>query len=43
MNPKYTHSAREHLTRPPAEEVDAFRGLIDGLVLALRIWLIVGC
>jgi hypothetical protein len=27
--------------RPPAKELDAFRGLIDGLVLALLFWLIV--
>jgi hypothetical protein len=27
--------------RPPAEELDAFRGLIDGLVLALAVWFIV--
>jgi hypothetical protein len=25
--------------RPPAEEVDALRGLIDGLALALAFWL----
>jgi hypothetical protein len=27
--------------RPPAEEVEAFRGLIDGFVLSLLFWLIV--
>jgi hypothetical protein len=26
--------------RPPAEELDAFRGLLDGLVLALAFWLV---
>ena len=36
---RQTHPYRA--PRPPAEEVDAFRGLIDGLVLALVFWLIV--
>lgn len=26
---------------PPAEELDAFRGLIDGLLLILPLWLVV--
>lgn len=28
-------------SNPPSEELDAFRGFVDGLLLALSFWLIV--